>query len=490
MEKLSLKLEMNLNRKRRQKISTYCQYKFLISFIFYFLLSANSNLFAEEILIIPIKGVIDLGLSTFVKRAVAQAEAQNIKTIILEMDTPGGRVDAADIICESLLNFKGETVTFVLNQAWSAGSMISFATDKIVMSPASSIGSAEPRIGLSHTEIKDEKIVSALRARFKAIAEEKNHNPALAQAMVDKDLVVKQVSINDKKFILTKQELDEKIAQFGEKNIHVLSVISEAGKLLNLTALDTQKYGLSSAICKDRETLLAYLNKQNVKIVETQPLWSENLVRFITHPVTSSLLLGIGFWAIILALRIPGLGLPEIVGVLSLSLFFWGHRLAGLANWLDLLLMILGVILIFVEIFVLPGFGITGGAGIICLLTGVILILMRHPVYPPLQAFDKAGKMLFSSLMITAILFLVSLKFLSKSKAWKNIILESSSNSKLEPQEVIQKEGEAISDLHPAGKAKFGDKIYDVETEGEYINKGEKIKIFAQTGNTIKVRQV
>jgi len=464
--------------------------KFKLFLLLIILTSPIHRTFASEVLIIPIKGVIDLGLSTFVERAVTQAENQNIGTIVLEMDTPGGRVDAADIICESLLKFKGETITFVLNQAWSAGSMISLATDKIIMSPASSIGSAEPRIGLSHKEIKDEKIVSALRARFKAIAEEKNHNPALAQAMVDKDLIVKQVSIKGKKFILTKQRLDEKTAQFGENNIRVLSIISEAGKLLNLTASDTQKYGLSSAICKDRETLLAYLNKQNAKIIETQPLWSENLVRFLTHPVTSSLLLGIGFWAVILALRIPGLGLPEIVGVISLSLFFWGYRLAGLANWLDLLLMILGIILIFVEIFILPGFGITGGAGIICLLTGIILIIIRHPIYPPLQALDKAGKMLFSSFMVTTILFLVSLKFLSKSKAWKNIVLESSSDSKLKPPKVIQEEGEAISDLHPAGKAKFGDRIYDVETEGEYINKGEKIKISARIGNIIKVRHV
>ncbi|MDP8234610.1 MAG: NfeD family protein [Candidatus Saelkia tenebricola] len=449
----------------------------------------GSNLFAEEILILPIQGVIDLGLSTFVKRAIKDAEAQNISTIILEMDTPGGRVDAADIICEALLEFKGKTVTFILNQAWSAGSMISFATDEIIMRPASSIGSAEPRMGLSNQEIKDEKIVSALRARFKAIAEEKNHNPALAQAMVDKDLVVKQVLVKNKEFILTQQDMDEIMARKGKRNIKIISVISEEGKLLNLTAKDSQKYGLSKAICQDRETMLAYLEKEGAKLIEKSPTWSENIVRLITHPVASSLLLGIGFWAIILALRIPGLGLPEIVGVSFILLFFWGHKLAGLAQWLDLFLIMIGVILIFIEIFVLPGFGITGGLGITCLLGGIILIMVRHPIYPPIQELNNAGKILFSSFIITAILFLMSFKFLSKSKAWKNIVLEHRSEAKLEPQEVTEDSGVAISDLHPAGKAQFGNKIYDVQTDGEYIDSGKKIKIISHFGNIIKVRQ-
>lgn len=123
-------------------------------------------------MIIPIKGVIDLGLSAFVKREVKEAEEKNIRTIILEMDTPGGKVDAADIICNTLMNYKGETITYVLNQAWSVGAMISLSTDRIIMAPGASIGSSEPRVGLGRGKTTDEKIISAIRARFKAITEQ------------------------------------------------------------------------------------------------------------------------------------------------------------------------------------------------------------------------------------------------------------------------------------------------------------------------------
>jgi len=175
-------------------------------------------------MVIPVKGVIDLGLSTFIKNSIEQAETRDITTIILEMDTPGGRVDAADIICEAILNYQGKTITFVTNQAWSAGSMIALSTDKIIMRPAASIGSAEPRQGISG-EKTDEKIVSALRARFKALAEEKNHNTALAQAMVDKDIVVLKILLNDQTLIVTEEELNEKIAT-EEAEVKILTTIS------------------------------------------------------------------------------------------------------------------------------------------------------------------------------------------------------------------------------------------------------------------------
>lgn len=472
-----------------KEILKFFQHKFLFLLVLLHFLFPELNLSAKEIMILPIRGVIDLGLSALVIRAINEAENREIKTIILEMDTPGGRLDASNIICDKLLKFKSQTITYVLNQAWSAGSMIALSTDRIIMAPGSSIGSAEPRL-LTGEEKTDEKVVSALRARFKAIAEQKNHNTALAQAMVDKDLVVKYIEINNKKFIVTESELEEKFAQYGESNVKVISTISEKGKLLNLSYKDAERYGLADAICNDRETMLVYLGKENTKIIELNPTWSENIVRFITHPVTSSLILGIGFWAIILALRMPGIGLPEIVGISSILLFFWGHKLAGLAEWLDLFLILLGIILILIELLLLPGFGITGGLGIVSLFAGIILILIRHPIYPPVKELKQAFNILFSSFIITFVLFLISLKIITKTKALKHIILETESVGKIEPQILEIQEGIAISDLRPSGKAKFGHKIYDVQTDGEYIEKGEKIKTIKIEGNIIKVRKV
>ncbi len=463
----------------------------ILTLVFAFFITANTILSAEEVLILPVNGVIDLGLSTFIKKSLKDAEEKNINTIILEMDTPGGRVDAADMICTALLDYPGETVTYVINQAWSAGSMIALATDRIIMSPASSIGSAEPRMGISNQELKDEKITSALRARFKAIAEAKNHNTALAQGMVDKDLAIKYIRVKGENFILTEEELKEKIFQVGEKNIKEITVISEPGKLLNLSAKDAIKYSLAEEkMIENRKLLLEYLNKAEAVIIQKYPTWSEDIVRFLTHPIVSSLLLGIGFWAIILALRIPGLGLPEAVGVIFLMLFFWGHKLAGLAEWIDLILILTGVALILVEILILPGFGFTGAAGIILLLAGIILTIMRHPIYPPLKEIERATGILLSSFLITACLLLISLRFLPKTGAWKKLILNTEIKSELTLNNLQNKIGTAISDLRPSGKAEFDQKTYSVQTDGEFIKKGEKIKVVSQSGNIIKVRKV
>ncbi len=458
-------------------------------FFIIFTLIANLALCSENILILPVKGVIDLGLSTFIKNSLKEAEEEGIDTVILEMDTPGGRVDAANIICEALLDYKGSSITFVLNQAWSAGSMIALATDKIIMRPASSIGSAEPREGISG-EKADEKIVSALRSRFKALAEEKNHNTALAQAMVDKDIAVFKVALNDTTSIITSKELDEKVAT-GEDNIKILATISKEGKLLNLTAQEAEGYSLAEAIVKDKETLLEYLEIDSPTIIERVPSWSENMVRFITHPILSSLLLGLGFWAIIFALRIPGLGLPEIVGVTALGLFFWGHRLAGLSEWIDIFLVIVGIALILIELFIIPGFGITGALGIISLLSGIILTLISHPIYPPFESFNRAAGLIISSFLFGSILLFISFKFLPKSKAWEKIVLRSTiSREKIVQENLEAREGIALSDLRPSGRGRFNGKIYDVETMGDYIKKGEKIQIISKHGSIIKVRKV
>lgn len=451
----------------------------------------NTLFSRADILIIPLKGVIELGLSAFVSRQLKEAEKAGIRLVILEIDTPGGRVDAADIISNALMKYNGKTVSYILNQAWSAGAMIALATDRIIMAPGSSIGSAEPRMGMGETKA-DEKLVSALRSRFRAIAKEKGHATALAEAMVDKDIEVKLVKINDKKMILTSDEISSLRAKFGEDKIKLIKIISGRGKLLNLSSYEAVEFGLAEAICRDRSTVLAYLGEKEAKVKEANLTWSETLVRMITHPIVSSLLLGIGFWAIIIELRTPGFGIPGIIGLSCFSLFFWGHKLAGLAQWSDLLLLILGVILLFIELIALPGFGIVGGLGLIAIFSGLILMLISHPI--PYGQFQKAITLMGSSFLIAIFLFLFSLKFLPRTKLWHKIILEYSQGTKfksnLEEMQLLGKIGVALSDLRPVGKAKFNDRIFDVVSEGDYIEKGANIKVVNIVSNRIKVKRV
>jgi len=466
---------------------------FLSSILFTSLLCGQSQ---RDVYIIPIKGVIDLGLSGFVKRIVKEIKKENPATVILEIDTFGGRLDAVGEIVKSLEELKSIPVrALILGEAWSAGALISLACEEIYMVPGSSIGSAEPRaLGIGETEeIKDEKTISALRAKFRATAEANKHNPKLAEAFVDKDIELKLVKIKGENFILSPDEIEEKEKELGEE-IKIIKTITEKGKLLNLTAQEAKELGLIKEIVTNRESLLNLLNLREKEVVETKPTWSENLVRFLTHPIVSSLLLTLGFLGIIFELKIPGWGLAGTLGVISLALFFWGHYLVGLANWIEIILFILAIILIFLEIFVIPGFGIVGISGGILLLVSIFLALVKHPLQtPPIEIF-RAFQIIVYSFFATLTVIILSINLLPQTSLWKKIILQQKESREegylidLTEKDLIGKIGKTITPLRPTGKAEISGKIWDVISDGDFIEEGKEIKVVSIEGNKIMVK--
>ncbi|MCM8827292.1 MAG: hypothetical protein NC904_07260, partial [Candidatus Omnitrophica bacterium] len=346
----------------------------------------------EPIYIIPIKDTIDLGLSAFVKRVLEEAKLNKSPLIILEIDTWGGRVDAALEICKYLEEIKPtKTIAYILDKAWSAGALISLACDTIIMDKSATIGSAEPKIGVLPTqqETIDEKALSAIRAKFKALAETHNYPVNLALAMVDKNYEIKQVRIKDKVEILTSEEIQEIKPRYKEEDMEIIKTIKPQGKLLNLTALESKEYNLAKEILNNREEVIKYFGLEDRKIILLQTNWSEKLVRFLTHPLVSPLLLSLGFLGILFELKMPGWGISGSLGVLLLALFFWGHYLAGLAGWTEMFILLLGIILLIIEIFVLPGFSITGITGIILIIIGIFLSMVKTPFLNKLQ-FTRA----------------------------------------------------------------------------------------------------
>lgn len=474
-----------------------------IAFVLLILACLLSSAFSqpkEAIYVIPVKGVIDLGLSSFIKRSILEAKDNNAKAIILEIDTFGGRVDAAVEITDALEKVKQiPTIAFIDNQAWSAGALISLACSKIIMSPGSSIGSAEPRVmGLTNKdELSDEKTVSALRAKFKSLAQGNNYPVNLAAAMVDKDIEVKQVKLKDEIKILTAQEIEElKSGQYKEKEIQVIKTINPKGKLLNLTANDAKEFGLTEAVIDNRQELIRYLKLEDKNVVETRITWSEGLVRFLTHPMVSPLLLTLGFLGILFELQIPGWGISGTLGMIFLALFFWGHYLVGLANWSEILIFFLGLILLFLEIFVIPGFGIAGISGIILFLSGIFLALIKHPLQVPKIELTQAFNTIGLAIILTAAATIFLFKFLPKSPLWKNIILTSEEKkeegfrSVVSLDKYIGKNGKTLTVLRPAGKADIEGEILDVVSRGDFIDKDTPIKVVSAQGAGLVVEQL
>jgi membrane-bound serine protease (ClpP class) len=416
--------------------------------------------------IAPIEGVIDLGLAPFVQRVLNDATAAGAAAVVLEINTFGGRVDAAVQIRDALLNARVRTVAFVNKRAISAGALIALASQDLLMATGGTIGAAMPvQMGQPGAAAQPvaEKTVSYVRKEFRATAEARKRPPLLAEAMVDADVAIPGV-----------------IAK---------------GKLLTLTTDEALRHKLVDFRADSIESALATLGIRGAELRHASPNWAEQFVRFLTHPVVGSLLMTIGMLGVILGVRTGGFGVAGAIGVTSLSLFFWGHWLVQLAGWEELLLAGAGLLLLALEIIVLPGFGIAGVLGIVALLAGLVLSLTGTGDRTEIVLI-ATGRVVFS-LLAAVIASLVVLRFLPHLPFGRRLILATGlgtghqyGSAPDSDRRWLGKQGRTLSSLRPAGIAAIEGERVDVVSEGDLISANETIEVTRVDGNRIVVRQV
>jgi membrane-bound serine protease (ClpP class) len=414
----------------------------------------------------PVEGIIDLGLAPFVDRVLRDATEANAAAVILEINTFGGRVDAAVLIRDALLNAKIPTVAFINKRAISAGALIALATEKIAISQGGTIGAATPvQAGQPGAPAQpvEEKTVSYVRKEFRATAEARARPPLVAEAMVDAD-----VEIPD---------------------------LVEKGKLLTLTTDEALKQKVADFRADSIDELLVKLGFPGAEPRRLSPNWAENLVRFLTHPIVSSLLITIGMLGIILEIRTPGFGVPGILGISSIALFFWGHWLVQLAGWEEILLVLSGLVLLIIEIFVTPGFGVAGVLGIAAVLSGLSLSLIGGGA--TWDFILRALSRVIFSLLIAVAASLVLLRFLPRLPFGKRLILSTDLGAEegyASPPETdrqwLGKTGTAVSPLRPSGIGDFDGERVDVVSDGDFIERGAQIVVSRVDGNRIVVRRL
>lgn len=446
-----------------------------IGYIFIALLGASALLSSNRIIsaqintpivyVAPVEGIIDLGLAPFVQRVLNEAQDAGAAAVILDINTFGGRVDAAVVIRDALLNARVKTVAFVNKRAISAGALISLAAEKIVMAEGGTIGAATPvQMGQpgGAPQPVEEKTVSYVRKEFRATAEARKRPPLVAEAMVDADVEIKG--------------------------------LIEKGKLLTLTTAEALKHKVADFSADTLDGVLAQLELQGAEVRRASPTWAENVVRLLTHPIVSSLLITVGMFGIILEMRTPGFGVPGALGIASLALFFWGHWLVALAGWEELLLFGSGIVLLILEIFVIPGFGIAGVLGISALLAGLSFSLIGGGASWEftLRAF---GRVVFSLLIALAASF-VLLRYLPRLPFGRRLILETGlatgegyASAPEKDRGWLGKSGTAHTPLRPAGIAVFDGERVDVVSDGEFIDAGTPIMVIRVDGNRIVVRR-
>jgi len=414
----------------------------------------------------PIQGIIDLGLAPYVQRVLDEAQAAGAAAVVLEINTFGGRVDAAVQIRDALLNSRVPTIAFINKRAISAGALISLAAETIVMSGGGTIGAATPvqagQPGGASQPVA-EKTVSYVRKEFRATAESRKRPLLVAEAMVDADVAIPGV-----------------IAK---------------GKLLTLTTEEALKLKVADIRADTLEEALQKLGLGGAEIRGASVNWAENIVRFLTHPTVSSLLITIAMVGILIELRTPGFGVPGALGVSSLALFFWGHWIVQLAGLEELLLALVGVLLLALELLVIPGFGIAGIAGILAIFAGLVLSMLG-PGDTPQFIMEATVRVIFS-VLIALVASLGLMRLLPKLPFGRRLVLDTELKAgegfASPPETDVQwlgKTGRATSPLHPSGIAEIDGHRLDVISEGELIDAGTLIQVVRVDSNRIVVHAV
>jgi len=404
--------------------------------------------------IIPIEGTIDEGLAVFVRRALREAREAGAVAVLVEINTFGGRVDSATDIKDALVAVEVPVIAFVTQRAWSAGALIALGARYLAMAPGTSIGAAEPRPA-------DPKTISALRREFEAAAEHRGRDPRIAGAMVDASVVIEGLT--------------------GE------------GEILTLSAQQARELGFADFVGMRRAEVLEAFGITATALVETEPNWAERIARFLTDPVISSILLTLGFLGLITELTSPGWGVPGTGGLVALALFFGARFIAGLAGLEIIITVLLGLALIALEVFVIPGFGVAGVAGVAALLAGI---------YFSFPDASSALNSLAASLLAAIVLAVVLLRFLPRTRAWQRLVLETRIEEAEEDRQFREavtgeeglltpgRVGRALTALRPAGTIEVGERRFDAVTEGEFVEAGSPVRIVLVEGRRIVVRKL
>tara|TARA_Y100001978_G_scaffold456_1_gene343 strand:+ start:176 stop:1510 length:1335 start_codon:yes stop_codon:yes gene_type:complete len=410
-----------------------------------------------------LEGMIDPGVSAFVERVIEDAEANEVDAIVFEIDTFGGRVDAATVIRDAILDSEALTIAFVNKRAISAGALISLACDKIVMAQAGTMGATTPVDG-SGTKASD-KVTSYMRAEMRATAESTGRDAKIAEAMVD-------------------------------ERVDIPGLSAEAGRPATLTTEQSLNYEMADETAESLRDVLSIYDLGEAEIVPIELNWAEHVVRLLTHPAVTSILLAVAMFGLIAEVRTPGWGLGGTLALVALGIFFGSHLVVKLAEWQELAIFVVGLGLLLVEVIVIPGFGIAGLAGVGLMLGSLVVTQLGDFQLWNVDEIAAVIVRLSASMVGAFVLSLVMLRSLPRMASFNRLVLKTETrasegyvSSSREENELLGKEGVTVSELRPAGIALIDGRRTDVVTDGEFVAVNQAVEVVEVSGNRVVVRR-
>ncbi|PLW94380.1 MAG: serine protease [Marinilabiliales bacterium] len=439
----------------KYSLTYFTRFILMVSFVV-FSLQMNGNETdssqQKKVYIFDIKEMIAPPVWRTTKLAMEAAVDQKADIILIHMNTYGGTLDDADSIRTKILNSRIPVYVFIDKNAASAGALISIACDSIYMAPGANIGAAT--VVNQQGEQMPDKYQSYMRSMMRSTAEAKNRDVDIAQAMVDPKVYV--------------------------------AGISDSGQVLTFTVSEAIKYDFCEAKLNSIEEVLERTGYEDSEIIRHQLSATDKIIGWLIHPIVSGILIMIIVGGIYFELQTPGIGFPIAAATLAALLYFAPLYIEGLANNWEILIFVAGLILIAVEIFAIPGFGVAGILGIILMVSGLTLSMVDQ-IGP--GTFDYDLSKLVRAFFVVIIAFFVSIvgsialsKQLFSTTRFGNLALvktqitdEGYSSATVAYKSMINKSGVSRTILRPSGKIEIDGDLYDAVALTSYINKGEKV---------------
>jgi membrane-bound serine protease (ClpP class) len=421
----------------------------------------------KQVMIMEIKSEIDPRMTRYVKLALENAKEKEADIVIVEMDSYGGVLTDAKEITQMIMDFKKPIWVFINSDAASAGALISIACDSIYMSPGASIGAATVVNGSDGSEAPD-KYQSYMRSIMRSTAEENGRDPRIAEAMVDERTVIDSVK--------------------------------QSGKVLTLTTTEAIDLGYCEGKVVNIGEILEKNKVDEYELSTFELGVAEKIIAWVLNPVISGFLILVIVGGIYFEMQTPGMGFPSIAALVALILYLVPYYLNGLAaNW-EIIVLFLGIILLLAEVFIIPGFGVAGIAGITMTVASLVLIMLNNDFFNfdfvPFGDIVAAFFATIGGLAGGMLLLFFGGARLANTRAFQRIALMDSQNRSegytvnFQSENMQGKRGVAYTVLRPSGKIMVDSEIFDAFTRGEFIERGDAIEIIGTEGVTLKVKKV
>ena len=419
-----------------------------------------------QVMVMEIRDEIDPRMLRQVKLALEHAEKIKADYIIIDMDTYGGVLTDAKEIVDLVMGVKKPVWVFINSDAASAGALISIACDSIYMMPGASIGAATVVEG--DGKQAPDKYQSYMRSIMRSTAEVNHRDPRIAEGMVDDRIVIDS--------------------------------IKQAGKVITFTTSEAIKYGYCEAKVESIEEILKRNKIENYQLHRFQLGPTEKIVAFFLNPFISGILILVILGGIYFELQTPGVGFPIFAALTALVLYLVPYYLSGLAQYWEIIALFVGILLLMAEIFVIPGFGVAGVAGITLTVVSMILIMLNNDFFNfefvPMGSIVMATFATLGGISGGMLLLFFGGAKLTNTKAFKRMALMDTQESNqgysvnTSNPSLLGRSGIAHTVLRPSGKVFIDEQVFDAFTRGEYVEKGEAIEVIGTEGVTLRVKKV